>query len=51
LREAWAGGELSGRAGCGAREACADWCHGEGLPVGLLCVGAFAPGGLTIGVS
>jgi hypothetical protein len=51
LREAWAGGELSGRAGCGVREACADGCLGEGLAVGLLRVGAFASGGLTIGVS
>jgi hypothetical protein len=51
LREAWAGGELSGRAGCGVREACADECFCEGLAAGLFRVGAFALGGLTIGVS
>ena len=51
LGEPWEGGELSGRAGYGVREACADGCLGEGLAVGLLCVGAFALGGLTIGVS
>ena len=51
LGEACAGGELSGRAGCGVREACADECFCEGLAAGLLRVGAFAPGGLTTGVS
>jgi len=51
LREAWAGGELPGRAGCGVREACVDGCFWEGLAAGLFRVGAFALGGLTIGVS
>ena len=51
LGEAWEGGELSGRAGYGVREACADGCFCEGLAVGLFRVGAFPLGGLTVGVS
>ena len=51
LGEAWAGGELSGRAGCGVCDACADGCFCEGPAAGLFRVGAFAVGGLTVGVS
>jgi hypothetical protein len=51
LGEPWEGGELSGRAGCGVCEACADGCFCEGLAAGLFRVGAFPLGGLTVGVS
>jgi hypothetical protein len=46
----FAGGSSPCRNRC-LREAWSDGCLGEGLTVGLLRVGAFAPGGLTIGVS